>query len=143
MLRTTAEPGTVPPPDADDGSHAVDMQSTREGIAMGATGSFEPPGAAHVQGTSPLPVEDSGQPAAPPVVAGEGVAAFSQQGVSSMPPQGVDTAEVMPAAQPVTVLSTVVERRDEIEQAREHRVRLRLLSCMCTPTEGMRTLLLN
>ena len=117
VLRTTVEPVSVPAPD--DGSRALVMQSAGEGTTVGATGSFEPASAEHVQGTSPPPVDDSGKPAARPVVGDKGVAAFSQQEICSMLSQGVDTGEAMPAAQLVAVPETVAERGDNNEQVRE------------------------
>ncbi len=105
------------------------MQSAGEGTAVRAAGSSGPP-SAELQGTSLPPVDGIGEPAAPTVVADAGVAVLSRQGLSSMLSPEADTAEAMPAAQPVTVLKTA-QRGDDNEQVREGRVRLLLLSCRC------------
>ena len=99
VLRTT-EPAE--PPAADTGSLAFDMQSSGRAVALRSLPS--------------LPVDDSGNLAAPPAEADAGVTIFSREGLGSKPPHEAETAEAMPAAQPVAVPPTVEHGEHEQTQ---------------------------
>ena len=115
VLCNTPEPVQAPAA-ADDGSLAFDGQPARQDSGVAAAEPLQQVTAEHVQSALTPLVDDVGESAAAPVVADASVAAFSEQGLSSMSPQEADKADAIPAAQPVALPQLNGQTEDEQAQ---------------------------